>query len=321
MKITIMGSGNIGSLFGALLTKVGNDVTLVDIRDDLIEAIQKEGIRIDMSNGQSTQVRVKITRDVGSIGISDLIIISTKGYATRAAVENALSLVGENTSVLSVQNGAGNIETIAEVLKGDSRVIGGVFHCIVTPLKLNHLSWIVGTGGLKIGPMNGRMTPRIGEVVEAFKGTGIDVVTSDRVQDLIWSKLLLNTNMAAATVLKITNDEYLYYPSCARLVRMIAEECVRVAQAKGINLEHPEDPIQPIFDIMAKFRDSGTKPKCSMYQDMENGRKTEIDTIHGSIVREGQKHNIPTPVNETMVLLVKAMEEKTIRNREEAGRK
>ena len=321
MKITIMGSGNIGSLFGALLTDVGNEVTMVDIRDDLIEAIKKDGIRIDMSNGQSRQVKVKITADIASIGTSDLIIISTKGYATRAAMENALPLVGKSTSVLSVQNGAGNIETIAEVLKDDSRIIGGVFHCIVTPLKLNHLSWIVGTGGLKIGPMNGKMSPKIEEVAGAFKGTGIDVVTSDRVQDLIWSKLLLNTNMAAATVLKITNDEYLYYPSCARLVRMIAEECVRVVKAKGINLEHSEDPIQPIFTIMEKFRDSGTKPKCSMYQDMENGRKTEIDTIHGSIVREGKKYGIPTPVNETMVLLVKAMEEKTIRNREQTGQK
>lgn len=318
MKITIMGSGNIGSLFGALLTEVGHNVTMVDIRDDLVEIIQKEGIRIDMSDGRSKHIKVKITKDVASVGISDLIIISTKGFATRSAVENALPLMGKNTYVLSVQNGAGNIETIAEVLKDDSHVVGGVFHCIVTPLKLNHLSWIVGTGGLKIGPMNGKMNTAIINIAEAFKGTGIDVVTSDKVQDLIWSKLLLNTNMAAATVLKITNDEYLYYPSVKILVRMIAEECVRVAKAKGIHLEHPEDPIEPMFVIMEKFRDSGTKPKCSMYQDMENGRRTEIDTIHGSIVREGKKYNVPTPVNETMVLLVKAMEEKTIRNREMA---
>ncbi|MBP1610352.1 MAG: hypothetical protein H6Q04_2587 [Acidobacteria bacterium] len=319
MKITIVGSGNIGSLFGALLTDVGNIVTMVDIRDDLVEAVRKEGIRIDMSNGQSKHIKVKITKDISSIGKSDLVIISTKGYATRTAMEDALPLVGENTYVLSVQNGAGNIEVIAETLKDDSRVIGGVFHCIITPVKLNHLSWIVGTGGLKIGPMNGRLVPGIQAVANAFKGTGIDVETSDKVQDLIWSKLLLNSNMAVATVLKITNDEYLYYPSCAKLVRMIAEECKRVAEAKGIHLEHPEDPVLPLFTIMEKFRDSGTKPKCSMYQDMEYGRKTEIETIHGSIVREGKKHGVPTPVCETMLLLVKAMEEKTTRIHEKTG--
>jgi 2-dehydropantoate 2-reductase len=315
VKITVMGSGNIGSLLGALLTEAGQDVTLVDIRDDLVEAIQKSGIRIDMSNGHSKHIKVKITKDIASLGISDLILISTKGYATRSAMQSALPMVGKNTYVLSVQNGAGNIETIAEVLGGDAQVIGGVFHCIVTPLAFNHLSWIVGTGGIKIGPMNGQINPYIQKIADVFKSTGLDTVTSEKVQDLIWSKLLLNTNMAVATVLKITNDEYLYYPSAATLVRMIAEECVRVCKAKGINLEHSEDPVQPIFSIMEKFRDSGTKPKCSMYQDMENGRKTEIDTIHGSIVREGHKYNVPTPVTETMVLLVKALEEKTIRNK------
>jgi 2-dehydropantoate 2-reductase len=315
VKITVMGSGNIGSLLGALLTEAGQDVTLVDIREDLIETIQKDGIRIDMSNGQSKHIKVKITKDVASVGISDLILIGVKGYATRGAMQNALPLVGKNTHVLSVQNGAGNIETIAEVLGSDSPVIGGVFHCIVTPLALNRLSWIVGTGGIKIGPMNGKMNAAIQKIADIFQSTGLDVVTSESVQDLIWSKLLLNTNMAVATVLKITNDEYLYYPSAEKLVRMIADECVKVCRAKGIHLEHPEDPVEPLFNIMKKFRDSGTKPKCSMYQDMENGRKTEIDTIHGSIVREGKKFNIPTPVTETLVLLVKAMEEKTIRNR------
>ena len=309
MKITVMGSGNIGGLLGALLTEAGQDVTLVDVRDDLIEAVRKDGIRIDMSNGQSKCIRVKITGDVASGGISDLVIIVVKGYATRGAMENALAVVDKNTYVLSVQNGAGNIETIAEVLKDDSRVIGGVFHCIVTPLKLNHLSWVVGTGGIKLGPMNGVMNARIKEIAEIFKGTGIDVETSTRVQDIIWSKLLLNINMAAAAVLRLTNDEYLYYPSVIKIVTSMANECVQVAKAKGINLEHPENPVAPLMTIMEKFRDSGTKPKCSMHQDIENGRKTEIDSIHGSVVREGKRYNIPTPVTEVMVLLVKAMEE------------
>lgn len=316
MKITIMGSGNIGGLLGALLTEVGQDVTLVDIRDDLIEVIRKDGIRIDMSDGQSKHIRVKITKDVASVGISDLVIIGVKGYATRAAMENALALVDKNTYVLSIQNGAGNIETIAEVLKDDSHVIGGVFHCIVTPLKINQLSWVVGTGGLKIGPMNGIMNQRINEIAEIFKGTGVDVVASTRVQDLIWSKLLLNINMAAAAVLNITNDEFLYYPSVRKIVTLMANECIQVAKAKGLNLENPEDPIKPLITVMEKFRDSGTKPKCSMYQDIENRRKTEIDSIHGIVVREGKNYNIPTPVTEVIVLLVKAIEERNARLRD-----
>ena len=317
MKITIMGSGNIGSLLGSVLTEAGQDVTLVDIRPDLIEAISRDGMTIDMSDGRSKCIKVKITGNAASAGISDLIIIATKGYDTRQAIEDALPLVGKDTYVLSVQNGAGNIETIADVLKDDSRVVGGVFHCIVTPFTYNRLSWVVGTGGLNIGPLNGKMGPHIDRIVEAFKGTGIDVGTTDRVQNIIWSKLLLNTNMAVAATLNITNDQYLYYPSVRKLVTLLGEECAQVAQAMGVDLEHPQDPVAPLITVMEKFRDSGLKPKCSMYQDMLNKRKTEIDTIHGSVVREGKNHNVPTPVTEVMILLVKALEEINARSMEQ----
>ncbi len=310
MKITIVGSGNIGSLFGALLTDVGEDVTLVDIRDDLVEAIQKEGIRIDTSDGKSRHVRVKITRDISSVGVSDLVIIAVKGYSTRHAIESAMAVVGKDTYVMSVQNGAGNIETIAEVLGDELRIIGGVFLCVITPLKLNHLSWVVGTGGLRIGPVSGVMSPRVEEVVKVFENAGIGVATSLNVQDLIWNKLLLNSCLCLATVLNLTNDEFLSYPSTRQLVHLIANECIQVCRAKGINLANPEDPIKPLLDTLEAFRASGQKPKCSMLQDMERGRRTEIDTITGSIVKGGEKHHIPTPVNEAFVLLVKAMEEK-----------
>jgi len=311
MKITIVGSGNIGGLFGALLTDAGEDVTMVDIRDDLVEAIQKDGIRIDTSAGESKHVRVKITNNIASVGVSDLVIIAVKSYATRSAMESALAVVGKDTHVLSVQNGAGNIETIAEILGDESRIIGGIFLCVITPIKLNHLSWVVGTGGLKIGPISGVMSPRVEEIAKVFSRAGIEVTTSTKVQDLIWNKLLLNSALCLATVLNITNDEFLAYPSTRQLITMIANECIQVAKAKGINLDSPEDPIKPVLATMETFRTSGKKPKCSMLQDMERGKRTEIDAINGSIVKEGKKHHIPTPVNEVFALLVKAMEEKT----------
>ncbi|MBA7516780.1 2-dehydropantoate 2-reductase [subsurface metagenome] len=316
MKITIVGSGNIGGLFGALLTDAGEDVTLVDIREDLIEAIQKDGIRIDTSSGESKRVQVKITNDIASIGVSDLVIIAVKSYSTRSAMESAMAVVGKDTHVLSVQNGAGNIETIAEVLGDESRIIGGIFLCVITPIGLNHLSWVVGTGGLKIGPVSGAMSPKIEEVAEVFSRAGIEVTTSVKVQDLIWNKLLLNSALCLATVLNITNDEFLAYHSTRQLVTIIANECIQVAKAKGINLDNPEDPIKPLLNTLETFRASGKKPKCSMLQDMERGRRTEINAINGSIVMEGKKCRIPTPINEAFVLLVRAMEEKSLNARD-----
>jgi 2-dehydropantoate 2-reductase len=310
LKVVIIGSGNIGSLLGVLLTASGEDVTLVEIRDEIVDTVKKEGIRLDMSDGMSIQKAVKITNDINSVGVADLVILAVKANATKSAMEGVKPAVGKDTWVLSVQNGAGNVEKIQEVLEDDSHIIGGIFLCVVTPLKVNHLSWVVGTGGLKFGPVNGVMSEGIEQIAEMFRKTGIDVVTSDKVQDLIWSKLLQNVPLALATVLRLTNDEFVAYPHAKKLIIRMAEECVSVAKAMGITLDNPQDPIRPLLNTMHKFHDSGTKPKSSMLQDLERGRLTEIDAINGSIVREGKRRGVKTPFNEIMVMLVKVQEEK-----------
>lgn len=310
MKIVIVGAGNIGSLLGALLVQSGQDVTLVELRDDVVNAIKNEGIRLDLSDGRKIQVKVNVTKDIHSVGTPDLIILAVKSYSTTAAAKDAKAVAGKDTWIMSVQNGAGNVEAITAALGADDRIIGGIFLCVVTPLSINHLSWVVGTGGLKIGPASGVMAPMIDQVADLFRHTGIDVVTSAAVQDLIWSKVLQNVPLALATTLKITNDEFVAYPHVKELIIKMARECIAVAQGLGVTLDHAQDPIKPLLDTLQKFHASGIKPKCSMLQDLENGRKTEIDAINGSIVREGKRLGIETPYNEVMVELVKAQEDR-----------
>ena len=218
--------------------------------------------------------------------------------------------MGERTWVVSVQNGAGNVEAIADVLGSDSHVLGGVFWCVVTPLDLNRLSWVVGTGGLKIGPATGVVTPEVEEIAEILRTTGVDVAVSDDVQQLIWGKVLQNVPLALGTAMRLTNDEYAAYPHARELIVKMAEECVAVTKAAGVDLDREGDPIEGLLRTIQKFHDSGTKPKCSMLQDLERGRRTEIDAINGSIVRQGRRLGVPTPVNEVMVALVKLQEEK-----------
>jgi 2-dehydropantoate 2-reductase len=310
VKIAIIGAGNIGSLLGALLVQAGQDVTLVELRKEVIEAIGAEGITVDMSDGTTVHSMVNITDDVNVLEPPDLIILAVKSTATRAAMMGARALVGPDTWVLTVQNGAGNVETVVEVLGDDSWVIGGVFWCNVTPVALNHLSWVVGTGGLKIAPANGFTSTRTFDIADVFRNAGVDVAVSDDVQRLIWSKVLQNVPLAIGTAMRLTNDEYAAYPHARELIMRMAEECVAVAQRAGITLDPAEDPIGGLLDTIQKFHDSGRKPKCSMLQDIELGRLTEIDAINGSIVREGKRLGVPTPVNEVMVALVKVQEEK-----------
>lgn len=310
MKIAVIGAGNIGSLLGALLAHSGQDVTLIELRKDIIDAIKGGGVRIDMSDGRTLQAAVKITDDIETVGVADLVVLAVKSNATRAAMAGAKGIIGEQTWVLSVQNGAGNVEDIVDVLGDESHVIGGVFYCVVTPLELNRLSWVVGTGGLKIGPVNGTISPQVDEIADVFRAVGLDVIVSTSVEQLIWSKVLQNVPLALGTALRLTNDEYAVYPHAKEIIIKMAEECLAVAKAAGIALDQAGDPIQTLLQTIQKFHDSGKKPKCSMLQDLERGRKTEIDAINGSIVREGKRLGIPTPVNEVMVTLVKIQEEK-----------
>jgi 2-dehydropantoate 2-reductase len=310
VKIAIIGAGNIGSLLGALLTDAGHDVTLVELRPDIVEAIATDGVRIDMTDGRSLQTPVKITADAATVGVVDLVMVAVKANATRDAVAGARTLVGPHTWVLSVQNGAGNVEAIAEVLGSPDHVVGGVFWCVVTPLDLNRLSWVTGTGGLKIGPASGVVGPEVKEIAEVLRSTGIDVGISDDVQQLIWGKVMQNVPLALGTAMRLTNDEYAAYPHAKDLILEMAEECLAVTKVAGIDLSGGGDPIDGLMHTIQKFHDSGTKPKCSMLQDLERGRRTEIDAINGSIVREGKRLGVPTPVNEVMVALVKLQEEK-----------
>jgi 2-dehydropantoate 2-reductase len=161
-----------------------------------------------------------------------------------------------------------------------------------------------------MGPVSGLVTPEVDEIADVFRSAGLDVVVSSDVQQLIWRKVLENVPLALGTALRLTNDEYAAYPDAIELIVRMAEECVAVTKAAGIAVDQAGDPIQGLLVTIQKFHDSGTKPKCSMLQDLERGRRTEIDAINGSIVREGKRLGIPTPVNEVMVALVKIQEEK-----------
>jgi len=108
--------------------------------------------------------------------------------------------------------------------------------------------------------------------------------------------------------MRLTNDEYAAYPHARELIAKMAEECRAVTSAAGIDLSDGGDPVEGLMKTIERFHESGTKPKCSMLQDLERGRLTEIDAINGSIVREGKRLGVPTPVNDVMVALVKLQE-------------
>jgi 2-dehydropantoate 2-reductase len=303
MKITIVGAGAMGSLFGGLLAESGNEVFLIDIWKEHVDTINQKGLWIEGLSGDRF-VKVKAVSETKAIpGTSDILIIFVKSYHTASAANSISSIVGENTSILTLQNGLGNFEILCDIL-GSEKVIAGTTSygaTILGPGKVRH----AGAGPTAVGELDGNITHRIEKVSQLLNQAGIKTETTKNVMGLIWSKLLVNVGInALGVLLRVKNGELITGKYSPILQTALVEEAMQVAEKKGIKFIH-QDMISEVATICEKTGGNLN----SMLQDVLKKRKTEIDFINGAIVREGKKLNISTPVNQVITDLIKAMEE------------
>ncbi|RLI31509.1 2-dehydropantoate 2-reductase [Candidatus Bathyarchaeota archaeon] len=301
MRIAVVGSGAMGSLYGGLLADAGEDVTLIDIWKEHVDAINTRGLKISGASGERL-VRVRATTNPAEVGTVDLIMIFVKAYDTRKAAQDALPMVGPETVFLTLQNGLGNVEQIEEVA-GKGRVVAGATthgSTLVGPGEVFH----AGKGLTYIGELTGEITERVKRIAETFNRAGIETHISQNIQGIIWKKILINVGINAITAITgLRNGEILLVPEVKEIVRKAVLEAAEVAKAAGITVEM-EDPVAEVY----KVAELTAKNKSSMLQDVERGRRTEIDAINGAIVRIGKQYGVDTPVNETLVAAVKGIE-------------
>ncbi|MFZ5969736.1 MAG: ketopantoate reductase family protein [Bacillota bacterium] len=303
MKICVLGSGALGSSIGSVLTEAGSEVYLIDQWVDHINAMNDHGLKV-REGSTDRIVKVQGRTDCSGIGPADLIIVLVKSFHTREAIEKAAPIIGDKTMIMSLQNGLGNEETLAEVV-GKERLIGGKTYVGGVLLGPGHI--IAGTKGkyTYIGEMDGSTTERITRVADAFNRAGLLTTVSDNIVGMIWDKLLIN--VATGALAGITQLPYggLYkIPEIRDCAFGAISEGITVAKAHGVALSE-EDPEKIWLKAAEGLPDEF---KTSMLQSLEKGSKTEIDYINGSVVRWGEKCNIPTPVNKTLVSAVKGIE-------------
>ncbi|GAB4249248.1 MULTISPECIES: ketopantoate reductase family protein [Deferrisoma] len=307
MKIGIVGAGVLGSIFGSLLSQKGFDVTLVEVLEERVRLIQKEGLWIQMPDGSRVHTRVRITSNPAEAGVQDVVMVCVKGYHTASAIRGAMPMVGPDTLVLSVQNGLGNLEVLAEAV-GPERVIGGITAHSGMPVGMNEVRYVGGLGPLLvIGPFDGVRRPGFERLVAELKRAGLDVHDVDDINPVIWKKLIANvaTNCVAALT-GLRGAEAVKHEPTVRMIRALADELAQVARAKGIDFPELENP----GDFALKAFESTKDNKVSMLQDVEAGRPTEIGNLNEVIVREGERLGIPTPYNQAVSWLVRGVEER-----------
>ena len=305
MKIVMLGAGALGSTIGGTLAMGGNDVHFVDMWQEHVDLINKDGLHMT-NEKEDWYVRVDARTTADTIGEADLVIVLVKSFATKQAVEQLkqTNVIGKNTVVMSLQNGLGNEETIASVI-GSENVISGKTYVGGRLIQAGYISAGVQGKWTYIGELNGEITDRIQTVCNVFNDAGLLCEVSDNIKGLIWDKLLIN--VAAGALCGITRLPYgpLYEEDYIKDVAVAAiQEGIQVAKAAGVVLKS-EDPQYPW--VAASEGLPGTF-KTSILQSLELKRPTEIDFINGSIVEWGKKYGIATPVNQTLVACVKGIE-------------
>jgi len=299
MKIAVIGAGAIGSLFGGYLSLVGFDVSLVvreGIRADIlrVKGVHITGVKDDV------MVFPKIVLDASEIGEQDLVIVCVKSYQTKEAIMQHRALIGEKTLVLSMQNGVGNVEQIAEIVGQENVLAGSTTNgAYITEDGVVHH---VGDGDTLIGELSGGTSERIEKMADCFKDTMIDVSVSEDIAKILYTKLAINCAINPLTaLLRVQNGDVFYLENLKGIAENAVLEVADLADAKGIELDR-DALVERMFEV-ARLTE---KNRSSMLKDVLAKRETEIEAICGAVDRFGKELNIATPYNTCLYGLIAA---------------
>lgn len=304
-KVVIVGGGAMGSLFGGLLTEGGLDVTVIDIRKEHVDAINRDGLKIVGHGGERT-VRITAMTDPRSLLAADVILFQCKAFANEAAAQSVRHLVKGSTVVISFQNGLGNEEMLGRIL-GEKHVLGGL---TAQGAVLVAAGMIRNFGDLPsyIGELAGGLSERSIAIAEMFTKHRLPTFASANIKKEKWQKLLGNAALGAASAATdMTSAEMVAVPELRDVILRALEETAAVARACGVELADSDK--RAIFDKLTSVSGGGTgASKSSMAADIALKRKTEIDTIHGAVSRLGREKGVPTPTIDAMIGIVKGLE-------------
>ncbi len=304
MRIALLGTGAMGTLFGVRLARVA-EVWMLGTWAEALEAARRHGLRLTMAEGEET-ARVAVAEDPADVPPCDLALILVKAYQTERAARWAKQLLRPDGIALTLQNGLGPLETLREIL-GPLRALQGVTTMGATLLAPGHAR-LGGKGPIWLGTAFPDRGP-LERIAELLERAGFQVELREDLQGVIWGKLVANTAINPITALfDVPNGALLERPDLWRLARGVAQETTAVARAQGISLPF-EDPEAFVADVCRRTAENAS----SMRQDLHRGRPTEIDALNGAVVAIGRRIGIPTPLNEVLWRWVKAAEERALR--------
>jgi 2-dehydropantoate 2-reductase len=288
-----------GCLFSARLKTAGFDVTLLDYNRERTEHLNRQGICVEGVSGEYTAMVPSMVYEIGD-GF-DFVLLCVKSNKTRIAAEFLKTRLSDETFIVTLQNGIGNLEILQEIF-GKHRILGGVTAEGATSLGWGRIRH-AGVGATVIGP-KGTIGGPADKLVSALNKAGFRAETTDNVAGLLWGKLIINAGINALTaVTGLKNGKLPQVTGTNLIMEELVREAEAVAAAKKIKLPY-DDPLARVREVCRNTSENIS----SMLQDVLNKKETEIDFINGAIVMEGEMLGIPTSVNRMITYIVKAIE-------------
>jgi 2-dehydropantoate 2-reductase len=302
MKIAVVGAGAMGSVYAGLLASAGNEVWAIDTWREHIDAIRSRGLRVEGASGDRT-VRLDATTDASEPGPCDLVIIATKADGVASAAASIGPLLGDDTLVLTIQNGLGAAERICRHLPPDNvllGVAGGFGASIRGPGHAHHN----GMELIRLGELGGGITERLERIGGVWRDAGFNVRCFDDINQLVWEKFVCNvTYSGSCTVFECTIAGVQGNEHAWQVASNCAAEAYAAGVAKGVRFSF-DDPVAHVREFGRKIPHS----RPSMLQDYLAKRHSEIDAINGMVPVVAREVGTAAPYNEVVTAIVKAKE-------------
>jgi 2-dehydropantoate 2-reductase len=288
MRVLVVGAGGVGGYFGARLVRAGTDVTFL-ARGAHLEAMRRQGLRIRSAADGEWTVKADAVSDLEGRPPADAVLFCVKSFDTETAAAVVKPVIGPGTAVLSIQNGVDNEEKLIPIL-GAGHVVGGmaqVFATIEEPGVIRH----VQLGRIVFGEMDGRETPRVRAILQACEDAGIPAAITPDVTKTLWEKYVFLTAQAGMTAVTRCPVGLLRSRPATRLMyRRLLDEMVALARAAGVVLD--DDYVEQSFTMI-----DGMAPgfASSLQYDLVNGKRLELEALHGHAVRLAERYGIATP--------------------------
>ncbi len=299
-RVAVLGAGAVGCYFGGMLARAGAPVTLIG-RPRHVEALQREGLWLETLRFQervliAASVAVEVVREAA------VVLFCVKTLDTDEAARSLAPHLAPGAIVFSLQNGVDNVERIRAA--GGFEALPAVVYvaaAMTGPGRVKH----TGRGDLIVGDPSGRRRGELERVAALFARAGVPCAISDNIGAELWSKMSMNCAYNAVSALgRAKYGRVTHHPHAREVLRLAVEETVAVARAAGIALSEAV-----LVEAAFRLGEAMSEATSSTAQDIQRGKRTEIDSLNGYVARRGAELGIPTPVNQALHALVKLLEE------------